>query len=136
MTGRAAPMRPVPACAACATGSKRSTGGSRSAWVITAARACTPGCRSPLASPQSLPELSVSGARPSAAFTAGLVLASLTPAVVGHLALGYPARTAAGARVLAAAGYVTAIGLLGLLPALAFDPARSGCALCADNLVG
>jgi signal transduction histidine kinase len=83
-----------------------------------------------------LPELATSGARPAAAFTAGLALAWLTPAAVTHLALGYPGHVAGGARVLAGAGYVTAVGLLGVMPALAFEPGRAGCALCADNLIG
>jgi signal transduction histidine kinase len=83
-----------------------------------------------------LPELATSGARPAAAFTAGLALAWLTPAVVAHLALGYPGRVAGRVRLLAGAGYVTAVGLLGLVPALAFEPREAGCALCADNLIG
>ena len=69
------------------------------------------------------------------AFTAGLVLAWTTPAVVVALALEYPGRSAGTFRPLVAAGFAVAVGLLGLLPALAFDPVRTGCGLCTANLV-
>jgi signal transduction histidine kinase len=83
-----------------------------------------------------LPELSIPGTRPALAFTTGLLLAWATPPLVGHLALVYPARTTTlPARALCAAGYVTAIVVLGLLPALVFDRIEAGCSQCAANLV-
>jgi signal transduction histidine kinase len=83
-----------------------------------------------------LPELSVPGARPPLAFTAGLVLGWAAPPLVGHLALVYPARaTARAVRALCGAGYVSTIVVLGLLPALVFDRVQAGCAQCAANLV-
>jgi signal transduction histidine kinase len=83
-----------------------------------------------------LPELSVPGTRPALAFSAGLVLAWATPPLVGHLALAYPARpTTRLVRLVRDAGYVSAIVLLGLLPALVFDPVETGCGQCSSNLV-
>jgi len=83
-----------------------------------------------------LPELSVPGTRPALAFTAGLVLAWAAPPLVGHLALAYPARaTTPPVRALCGAGYISAIVLLGALPALVFDRVAAGCADCAANLV-
>jgi signal transduction histidine kinase len=83
-----------------------------------------------------LPELSIPGTRPALVFTAGLVLAWATPPLVGHLALVYPASaTTVGVRALCAAGYVSAIFLLGLLSALVFDRIEAGCSQCAANLV-
>jgi signal transduction histidine kinase len=83
-----------------------------------------------------LPELSVPGTRPALAFTAGLVLAWAAPPLVGHLALAYPARTMKRPiRALCGAGYLSAIVLLGVLPALVFDRVAAGCADCAPNLL-
>jgi signal transduction histidine kinase len=82
-----------------------------------------------------LPELSVAGARPALAFTAGLVLASATPPLIAHLALIYPDRPEPrSVRVLRNAGYLCAIGILGLLPTLVFDPVAAGCGQCSANL--
>ena len=69
--------------------------------------------------------------------TVGLVLYVAAPPIVAHAVLGYP-----GGRVLAwpnrlglGAGYAGAVLLLGLLPALVFDPAAEGCAECPRNLL-
>jgi signal transduction histidine kinase len=82
-----------------------------------------------------LPELSIAGTRPALAFTTGLILAWATPPLIGHLALIYPARTTTlPVRALCAAGYVSAIVLMGVLPALVFDRLAVGCGDCATNL--
>ena len=72
-----------------------------------------------------------------AAFTFGLIASALAAPLVAHAALAYPAgrldsRLELSAVLLAYAG----AGLvLGLLPALFFDPRRQGCGLCPANLV-
>jgi signal transduction histidine kinase len=71
-----------------------------------------------------------------AAFTFGLIASALAAPLVAHAALAYPAgrldcRLDVCVLVLAYAG----AGLvLGLLPALFFDPGRQGCGLCPANL--
>lgn len=83
-----------------------------------------------------LPELSVPGTRPALAFTTGLVLAWAAPPLVGHLALVYRSRaTTRPVGFLCGAGYISAVVLLGLLPALVFDRVASGCSDCATNLL-
>jgi signal transduction histidine kinase len=83
-----------------------------------------------------LPELNVTGARPALAFTAGLVLAWAAPPLVGQLALSYPARMRTrSVRAVCAAGYLSTIVVLGLLPALVFDRIQAGCSQCAANLL-
>ena len=73
----------------------------------------------------------------SAAFTFGLIVYALAAPLVAHAALAYPAgrldtRLDLGVLLVAYAG----AGLvLGLLPALFFDPGQQGCALCPANLV-
>jgi len=72
-----------------------------------------------------------------AAFTFGLIVAALAAPLVAHAALAYPAgrlgsRLDLGAVLFAYAG---AGIILGLLPALFFDPGRQGCGLCPANLV-
>jgi len=72
-----------------------------------------------------------------AAFTFGLIASALAAPLVAHSALAYPAghldsRLDVSVLVFAYAG----AGLvLGLLPALFFDPGRQGCSLCPANLV-
>jgi len=72
-----------------------------------------------------------------AAFTFGLIVSALAAPLVAHAALAYPAgrldsRLDVCVLVFAYAG----AGLvLGLLPALFFDPGRQGCGLCPANLV-
>src|SRR5256714_5054802 len=70
-------------------------------------------------------------------FPVGLALYVAAPPIAAHAVLGYP-----GGRVLAwpnrlglGAGYAGAVLLLGLLPALVFDPAAEGCAECPRNLL-
>jgi signal transduction histidine kinase len=71
-----------------------------------------------------------------AAFTFGLIVSALAAPLVGHAALAYPtghldSRLDLGVVLFAYAG----AGLvLGLLPALFFDPGRQGCGLCPANL--
>ena len=73
----------------------------------------------------------------AALFTLALVGAGVPAAAAAHAALLHPGGRAAGAldRAAAAAGYVVTVGLLGLLPALVFDPPQSGCFACPDNLL-
>jgi signal transduction histidine kinase len=72
-----------------------------------------------------------------AAFTFGLIVSALAAPLVAHAALAYPAgrldsRVDLSVLVFAYAG----AGLvLGLLPAMFFDPGRQGCGLCPANLV-
>jgi signal transduction histidine kinase len=71
------------------------------------------------------------------AFTVGLVAYAACPPLVAHAALGYPdgrlsRRLEHGAVALA---YLSALLLLGLLPALAYDPAAEGCSQCPRNLL-
>jgi signal transduction histidine kinase len=71
------------------------------------------------------------------AFTFGLIVSALAAPLVAHAALAYPAgrlvsRLDLGMVLVAYAG----AGLvLGLLPALFFDPGQQGCSLCPANLV-
>lgn len=70
-------------------------------------------------------------------FTVGLVLAGATPALLAWTILCFPrgrldSRLAQG---MVAAGLVTGVLLLGIGPALFFDPATNGCADCPSNLL-
>jgi len=73
----------------------------------------------------------------AAAFTFGLIVSALAAPLVSHAALAYPTgrlvwRSDRGVLLVAYAG----AGLvLGLLPAMFFDPGRQSCALCPANLV-
>ena len=73
----------------------------------------------------------------SLGFSFGLALYAVAPALVAHAALTYPdgrllvARRSAGGHV----AYVGAAVILGLLPALFFDPSAAGCAECPENLL-
>src|SRR5215468_4280013 len=72
-----------------------------------------------------------------AAFTLGLVAWALAPPVVAHAILAYPSGRplpAPGRAVLFAA-YVGAGLVLGLLPALVFDPGQQACSQCPANLL-
>src|SRR5499427_2911478 len=72
-----------------------------------------------------------------AAFTFGLIASALAAPLVAHAALAYPAGrldSRVDVRVLVFA-YAGAGLVLGLLPALFFDPGRQGCGLCPANLV-
>ncbi len=70
-------------------------------------------------------------------FTIGLITYAACPALVAHAALAYPDGRVGGS--LGRAGlllaYVSIVLLLGLLPALAFDPAAQRCTECPSNLL-
>jgi signal transduction histidine kinase len=71
------------------------------------------------------------------AFTFGLIVSALAAPLVAHAALAYPTGrldSRADLSVLVFA-YASAGLVLGLLPALFFDPGRQGCGLCPANLV-
>ena len=69
-------------------------------------------------------------------FTAGLVLYMAAPPIVAHAVLTYP-RAALGRvdRVALAAAYGGSLVILGLLPALVFDPSSQGCGDCSADLL-
>jgi signal transduction histidine kinase len=72
-----------------------------------------------------------------AAFTFGLIISAVAAPLVAHAALAYPAGRL-DSRVdlyVLVFGYAGAGLVLGLLPALFFDPGREGCGLCPANLV-
>jgi signal transduction histidine kinase len=72
------------------------------------------------------------------AFTAGLVFHAACPALVGHAALVYPDGRLRSRleRVAVTIAYGGALLALGILPALFFDPAVTGCGQCPANLLG
>src|SRR5215831_12438483 len=72
-----------------------------------------------------------------AAFTFGLVASALAAPLVAHAALAYPAGRLDSRRDLGIVlfAYAGAGLMLGLFPALFFDPGRQGCGLCPANLV-
>lgn len=84
-----------------------------------------------------VPELNNPEIGSSFAFTAGLALVAACPPLVAHAALAYPGgRLRSSAERLALGlGYVAPLGLVGILPALLFDPAAEGCAQCPRNLL-
>jgi signal transduction histidine kinase len=77
------------------------------------------------------------GAAVALAFTAGLVLHAACPPLVGHAALAYPGGRLRSRleRVVVAVAYGGAVVVLGILPALFFDPAGQGCSRCPGNLL-
>jgi signal transduction histidine kinase len=76
-----------------------------------------------------LAELNSPGAPGALAFTTGIALATVAPALVAHAALPRAALPLVG--VL----YVTGLGLLGVVTALADDPRGRGCTACPSNLL-
>jgi signal transduction histidine kinase len=78
------------------------------------------------------------GAGVALVFTVGLVLQAACPPLVGHAALAYPGGRLRSRleRVAVAVAYGGAVLALGILPALFFDPAATGCGQCPDNLLG
>ena len=71
------------------------------------------------------------------AFTIGLALYAACPPLVAHAVLAYPGSRLAS-RLDAAAvtlAYAGGVAVLGVLPALVFDPQAEGCAPCPDNLL-
>src|SRR5687768_6328737 len=70
-------------------------------------------------------------------FALGLTLYAVAPPFVAHAALVYSGRRLSGSleRVVLAAAYAGAILILGLGPALVFDPANVVCTQCPSNLL-
>jgi signal transduction histidine kinase len=70
-------------------------------------------------------------------FAIGLVLYAVCPALLAHAALAYPSGRLSGwlDRAGLIAAYAGAGLVLGLLPALVFDPASQGCGQCPRNLL-
>ena len=69
-------------------------------------------------------------------FTVGLVLYAAAPPLIAHAVLAYPAgRRGRLVPTVVAAAYGGSLLLLGLLPALVFDPAAQGCSECPRNLL-
>jgi len=73
----------------------------------------------------------------SIAFTFGLVAYAVAPPVLAHAVLAYPSGRPLGPaeRVALVAAYVSSGLVLGLLPALFFDPHQQACSLCPANLL-
>src|SRR5215469_12991328 len=71
------------------------------------------------------------------AFTFGLIVSAISAPVIAHAALAYPTGRLASRLDLSVllVAYFGAGLVLGLLPALFFDPAQVSCALCPANLV-
>lgn len=69
-------------------------------------------------------------------FSAGIVLGTVCPVLVGHAVLRSQGRslTTVG-RLGCGVGYLSTVALAGVLPALTFDPAGQGCAACAENVL-
>jgi signal transduction histidine kinase len=68
------------------------------------------------------------------AFTAGVVFSTVCPVLVSDAVLRYADwRSSAVTSVVVWAAYFCSIGLAGLVPALFFDPAASGCQDCPAN---
>ena len=70
-------------------------------------------------------------------FTVGLVARSIAPAVVAHAILAYPLGhlNSRLERLIIAVAYIDTALVLGLLPALFFDPAAHQCVLCPPNVL-
>ena len=83
-----------------------------------------------------LQELPLPGNAGRVWFTAGLVGGSMTGVLAGAtaVAVSRPARDRLGGRAVAVALVATAL-MLGLGPALVFNPTQNGCYQCATNLV-
>jgi signal transduction histidine kinase len=73
----------------------------------------------------------------SLGFTIGLVLFAAAPPLVAHAALSYPDGRLRSRidRLGIGVAYLGAAVVLGLLPALFFDPSAAGCAQCPENLL-
>lgn len=73
----------------------------------------------------------------SAAFTIALILYAVAPPLVAHVVLAYSDGRLSFRldRLILAAAYTGAVLVLGLLPALAFDPRAQGCSECPANLL-
>src|SRR5215211_1396336 len=77
------------------------------------------------------------GVGSAAVFTAGLVLYAACPPLVAWAMLAYPSGRLASWRDRVAIGVALAgaVLVLGLLPALFFDPAAAGCVQCPENIL-
>jgi len=75
------------------------------------------------------------GVESSPAFTAGLVFYTVCPVVVAHAALRWADPLDPPSWIAVGAGYLATVGLGGIGPALAFDPARQSCSECPANLL-
>jgi hypothetical protein len=84
-----------------------------------------------------LRELAIPSVEIPLAFTIGLVLFPIGPALVAHLLLSHPTGRIEGwpYRVIVASGYVVTAGVLGLGATSAFDPEPMGCVGCPHNLL-
>src|SRR5262249_24699289 len=73
----------------------------------------------------------------SVAFTVGLVFYAACPPIAAHAVLTFPGRRLSGPEERSAVviAYAGSLLLLGLLPALFFDPAQQGCGSCPNNLL-
>jgi len=71
------------------------------------------------------------------AFSFGLLVSALAPPLVAHAALAYPTGRLGTRQDLAAVllAYAGAGLLMGLIPAMVFDPRQQGCSMCPANLV-
>jgi signal transduction histidine kinase len=71
------------------------------------------------------------------AFTAGLVFYALCAPIAAHAVFAFPSGHLSGrmTRAAIAVAYTGGVLVLGLLPAVFFDPARQGCSACPRNLV-
>jgi signal transduction histidine kinase len=83
------------------------------------------------------PEWNNPGVGIAVAFTFGLIIYALAPAVVAHAVIVYPSGRPASPleRLATIVAYAQAAILVGFLPALFFDPARQQCSLCPPNLL-
>jgi signal transduction histidine kinase len=73
----------------------------------------------------------------SLAFTVGLCLYAACPPLVAHAALAYPGGRLSShlERAVLAVAYAGSVVVLGVLPALLFDPEAQACSQCPHNLV-
>jgi signal transduction histidine kinase len=85
-----------------------------------------------------VPELNNPGIGSSLAFTIGLCLYAACPPLVGHAVLAYPGGRLGSnlTRGVVGIAYVGAVVVLGVLPALVFDPQAQRCTQCPSNLLG
>jgi signal transduction histidine kinase len=70
------------------------------------------------------------------AFTIGLLGGAVCPALVAHLLFAYPSGRLSTTvdRVVVAAGYAGAVGILGVGTTVLYQPAAAGCTDCPSNL--
>jgi signal transduction histidine kinase len=83
------------------------------------------------------PEWDNPGVGAAVAFTFGLVTYALAPAVVAHAVMAYPSGRPSSRleRLAITVAYADAALILGLFPALFFNPPEQGCSLCPPNLL-